>query len=307
MSTAIELPYRLVMSPIEEARWQHGDAPVTHRDRTELWHTRLRTTPGDKGRDGTAKVRAVWSPDYPLDVEQLSSPDTPLPFRMSLHAKDRKRLVQLMAGYDEKLANGRRYRPRPSSARRLHLSSLGALLDVEGEWNVRPKGVSIGQWRHLAALGRDAYVRVVYVGFLACFGHDAALIKVTERKFESLGAPSGNRIAVLRQRQFIVVRKRVIEYDGTGHPFGGRNFPFKRVEILTKVTPDLATPGAGKSGLVPAAGDTIYAGPDTTVAFWPMLPTATPGSLVDFEFEILATDRSGRTTCFRCRCSSSTR
>lgn len=297
-ATAIELPYRLVMSPIEEARWQHGDVPVTHRDRTELWHTRLRTAGGATGRDGTAKVRAVWSPDYPLDVEELSSPDTPLPFRMSLHAKDRQRLVKLMAGYDERQADGRRYRPRSSSARRLHLSALGALLDVEGEWNERPKGVSVGQWRHLAALGRDAYVRVVTVGYLACFGHDAALVKVTERKFESLGAPSGNRVAVLRQRQFIVVRKRVMEYDGAGHVFGGRNFPFRRVEILTKVTPDLVTPGAGASALVPATGDTIYSGGDTTVAFWPMLPTTTPGGSVDFRFEILATDIAGRTQCF---------
>ena len=41
--TALELPYRLVLSPIAPARWHHAEQPVSHRGRTELWHTRLST------------------------------------------------------------------------------------------------------------------------------------------------------------------------------------------------------------------------------------------------------------------------
>ncbi len=39
--TALELPYRVVTSPLAPARWRHAIAPVAHRAHTELWHTRL--------------------------------------------------------------------------------------------------------------------------------------------------------------------------------------------------------------------------------------------------------------------------
>jgi hypothetical protein len=297
LTTALELPYRLLLSPIEAARWQHRDTPVEHRGRTELWHTRLRAAAGDKGSDGIAKVRALWSPDYPIDAALVSDDANPKPFRMSLDPLDRKELVKLMAGYDEP-SDGHRYTPRSSRSRRLQLSALGGLLDVEGRWDVRPNGIDLARWRHIAAVGRDAYVRVVKVGFLECLCHNAALLKVTERKFESLGAPKGNRIAVLRQRFFIVVLRRVIEYDPTEHVHHGHNFPFTRVEILTRVTPDLLVPGEAKSALVPAKGDTIYNTPaDKETAFWPVTATAGGGS--DYvRFEILATDISGRQQCF---------
>jgi hypothetical protein len=298
LTTALELPYRLLLSPIEKARWMHGDDPAIHRGRTELWHTRLRTADGTIGRDGTAKVRALWSPDYPIDAAAVSDDAKPKPFRMSLDPLDRQDLVRLMAGYGE-ASDGRRYTPKSSRSRRLQLSALGALLDVEGQWDRRPDGIDLARWRHLAAVGRDAYVRVVKVGFLECVGHNAALLKVTERKFESLGATKGNRIAVLRQRQFIVVLRRVMEYDGSEHVHNGRNFPFSRVEILTRVTPDLLTPGEGASALEPAPGNTIYNTPaDKETAFWPIRPTAGGGGWDDVRFEMLATDISGQQVCF---------
>src|SRR4029450_511056 len=40
--TAIELPYRLIISPDASAGWAHASQAVTHGGRTELWHTRLR-------------------------------------------------------------------------------------------------------------------------------------------------------------------------------------------------------------------------------------------------------------------------
>jgi hypothetical protein len=265
--TALELPYRLILSPIEQARWLHRDAPVVHRGRTELWHTRLRTAEEDYGPDGAAKVRALWSPDYPIpdaDIFNTLAPP-PKPFRTSLDALDRKMLVKLMAGYNERRAANRAYRPRSSQAKRLHLSALGGLLDAEGNWNPRPLGVDLEQWRHVATLGRDHYVRVVYAGFLCPFGHSASLVKVTERKFESLGGDPRKRIAVLRQRFFIVVRERVKQYSGADHQFGGRNFPFTQVEILTRVTPDLLEPGVGPSRLQPAGADPIYGGTINTI------------------------------------------
>ena len=305
-ATALELPYRVLLSPIEDARWQHRDDPVAHRSRTELWHTRLRISDGDKGADGVSKVRALWSPDYPYPADHLDVIDNeanPRPFRMSLKAADRQSLVRLTAGYNEWATGGTRFTPRSSRARRLHLSSLGSLTEIEGAWDVLPDGVKLEQWRHLASLGRDAYVRVVYRGFLLPFGHNASLIRVTERKFESLDRDRDHRLAVLRQRYFIIVRRRIVDYSGESHVHDGRGFPFTRIEILTRITPDLKDPGVDKSMLVADGSDQIYGPVNPKVdivaddAFWPMTAAAS-GDASDLPFEVMATDIAGARVAF---------
>ena len=288
-TTALELPYRLLLSPTGAARWAHRPgAPRVNQGRTELWHTRLTLaaagTGPDNGPDLPTKVRAIWSPDYRAGDQRdiIDYAAQAKPYRMSLDPLDREMLVKNMAGYDEVRPNRTPFTPRASRASRLHLSSLGALLDVEGSWSPRPAGVDLEQWRHLAALGRDAYVRVVYAGFLYCLGHAASLVKVTERKFEG---PAGGRVAALRQRFFLVVRERVKDYRPAEHFFEGRNFPFTRVEILTRVTPSLATPGKGPSAV---AAPAIGIAP--RMAFWPMVEGKSTTPQGDFGFEIVATD-----------------
>ncbi|MCT0208260.1 hypothetical protein [Synechococcus sp. CS-1332] len=292
-TTALELPYRLMLSPIGTARWQHALQPATQRGRTELWHTRLGDPVPEGGRDTPSRIRALWSPDF----DSVGQVDPPRPFRMSLDAQDRQFLVKLMGEWNQKRADGAgAYLPRSSEAKRLHLSSLGALLDAGGDWDPRPNGVDLEQWRHLATLGRDHYVRVVYSGFLMWCGHAASLVKVTERKFESLTKDSNNRVAVLRQRFFIIVRERVRHYDGSRHRFKGRNFPFQTVEVLTQVTPNLNKP----TKLETAEGKKIYDksnGVDITerMAFFPMIGGLTG---TKFRFEIVATDRDGQRVGF---------
>ena len=219
------------------------------------------------------------------------------PYRMSLDPLDRKMLVNLMANYDQYQASSAllRYIPEPSDARRLMLSSLGGLLDAEGSWDPRPKMIGLEQWRHLATLGRDHYVRVVYAGFLFPFGHAATLIKVTERKFEDHDqVRNKNRIAVLRQRFFIVVREKLKRYTGEVHEFHGRNFPFSSVEILTRITPNLMAPEKPDCTLHAKTGDIIYDGVvPPRAAFWPMI-----APLSDFMFELSATDLGGRRNTF---------
>lgn len=299
--TALELPYRLITSPIESARWAHAPNPVEHHGRTELWHTRLTTSPSAEGPDAASRIRALWSPDYASTeaemtdlIEQLSEPDL---IRMSLDPVDRSMLVSLMSGYDA-MVEGRRYKPLSSEAKRLHLSALGALLDTEGTWAVTPDDVDLEQWRHLATLGRDHYVRVMYKGYLCPFGHAASLVKVTERKFESLDANPSHRVAILRQRFFIVVREPRRPFNGSRHKFAGRNFPFTQVEILTRVTPDLAEPGKGESKLKAVQGaETLYDGIADRMLFWPMVP-APHSKLADVPFEIAATDIEGHRVTF---------
>jgi len=283
--TALELPYRLILTPIESARWRHSILPRVAQGLTELWHTRLTTSSGVVDVDASAKVRAIWSPDYPLDDAEIAA-KVNKPFRMSLDTQDRKMLVNLMGNYRQKRRDTPlfNYIPRASVTKRLQLSSLGGLLDLEGEWSHRPVNVDLEQWRHLATLGRDHYVRVVYSGFLLPFGHAASLVKVTERKFE--GEP-GNRVALLRQRFFIVVRERVRTYDGTNHEFDARNFPFTEVEVLTRITPDLAEP-------VKFFGDAPIT---ARMAFWPTVPVADLNKK-EFRFEVTALDRDNQRVSF---------
>ncbi len=291
--TALELPYRVMLSPVPPSKWWHATQPVVHNGRTELWHTRL-TQPTDDdgvGADVPTNVRALWSADYEIsESEIVAIVNGNKPFRMSLDALDRQMLVKLMAGFNEKDIDGHTYVPRTARSQRLMLSALGALLDVEGSWNTLPAKVGLEQWRHLATLGRDFYVRVVYRGYLLPFGHSASLIKVTERKFEDQDKPQQGRVAILRQRFFVVVREWIKEYSGTGHKYGGLNFPFRSVEVLTRITPNLRSPDQGK---LSDPSNKIYSVIPNRACFWPML-----GANQDFVFQLAATDICGERATF---------
>jgi len=94
--------------------------------------------------------------------------------------------------------------------------------------------LDLSEWVHVATQGRDHYVRIVYEGELLPFRNRAALVKVTERKFKQQGALI---VAHLFQRMFIVVREPV-KFFGTSD----RGMHYKRVELTTTVTPDIAPP-----------------------------------------------------------------
>lgn len=291
--TAIELPYRLVQSPLAEAGWMHRDTPETHSGRTELWHTRLGKRQAHRiDDDASMPVRAIWSPDY-VNPEPEGTP-----FTMSLDGFDRQMLVRLTAGYDE-VAGGRLnphpYTPKPANARRFMLTALGGWLWEDGDWpaGAGPADVDLTQWNHRAAMARDYYVRVVYAGYLFPLGHAASLVKVTERRFED--QPGGGRVALLRQRFFIIVRQRTRTYPGINQKNDGRDFPFTRVDILTSVTPDLAEPGSNPDDRLP---DSFYGGKPKREAFWPVTTGAYPGSLKDFMFQCVGYDQGGKRIAF---------
>ena len=296
--TALELPYRVILSPIPVSNWWHSKMPVVHGGRTELWHTRLTHTANGVGPDPDTKVRAIWSPDYPLDTSEIldaMNAVPPKPFRMSLDPLDRQMLVKLMAGFNEKDDLTRTFIPHSSASRRLSLSSLGALLDAAGDWVQLPAGVSLEQWRHLASLGRDHYVRVVYRGAVCHPTNSTSLIKVTERKFEWMDkTKKTGRVALLRQRFYVVVRQRVVLTAGAGHAFKGRNFPFSKVEILTGATPSLRAPGLPGT-LLDDPNGTIYgaSGIPNRACFWPMIDATR-----NFMFQIAVTDLAGERTPF---------
>ena len=263
--TAIEAPYRLILSPDDLARWRHALAPVVHGDWTELWHTRLDSARGDRD----PRVRAIWSPDFQADSITSPFPD---PFRMSLTGSDRNEIVHLTSNY--RIPG---YLPTPVKTERFALSSLGAWLKVEGNWD--PPQLDNGQelevvnWRHEAMMGRDQYARVVKEGYLLPCGHRAVLIKITERKllYRQQGNSFGH-VAYLYQIQFIVRREVTRSY-------GGRDMPFRSITLKTETTPNLNL-ASGDFGL-------------GTGAFWPRIDTG--GGPQDFQFLLEGTDWEGRT------------
>ncbi|MFE0758636.1 hypothetical protein ACFW16_32065, partial [Inquilinus sp. NPDC058860] len=125
--TAIELPYRLAISPDPEGRWRHARDPVARGGRTELWHTRLAwAPPGEAPKEldaaATAPIRAVHSPDY-----RDAGPPPNTGFTMSLSAYDRRALVRLTGTFPRGagLAGQLTDLGRPAEVVELALTSLG--------------------------------------------------------------------------------------------------------------------------------------------------------------------------------------
>jgi hypothetical protein len=312
--TALELPYRLLISPNADVAWRHRLQRFSANGRTELWHSRLLNLVGKNAVELThaspAPLRAVWSPDY---GRTSAAPLYPWLRRTAMDDDDRRQIVVLTSAFhgwetegpvltvllggrevEIRLPFSQPYVPEPFEAELLMLSSLGGWLRSAGRWSppsrarpprrpvsdVRhvlagplreaaaarggdveraaaahraarirerelevaafrpvdglPDDLDLSEWVHVAAQGRDHYVRIVYDGILWSFGHKASLVKVTERKFEDEAGRVG---AYLMQRMFIVLREHVKTY-----PRDDRAMPFKRVEITTHVTPDIAPP-----------------------------------------------------------------
>ena len=271
--TSIEAPWHLFISPEPNETWTHAALPVTQNDRTELWHTRLaaRVKKGDQFEaDETAprQIRAVWSPDY---LPGSVPPHTNTPFRMSLDPNDRDQIVRLSSDYT--IPN---YQPPAIHADKLFLSTLGAWMDVLGDFDpfsIPHSGLSLLQWRHIAAMARDSYVRVVTAGYLCHPGNRAVIIKITERKFQL--NPSGRTTAYLRQYFILVVKQPEIDYSFlTARQ--RRKYPYKKVRITTSVISNLDQPETvnGKYSFFPKVG----------------------GKLV--QFHLIGTDREGQTSEF---------
>lgn len=301
--TAIEMPYRLLATPLPGAGFRHADRAVTHGGITELWHSRLGTrrrvrigdpdgvqaqrvevddragaTVGGQWRGET--LRFLWSPDYPVPLAKA-------PVTMPLDPYDRSALVTLSLRKGLKQPGGADFVPKAVMARRLMLTALGGDLEAQQHWSARPAGVDLKGWTHRAAIGRDRFVRVEYAGFLYPFGFAATLVKLTERKFQWRGP--GDRVAWLRQRYFIVVNQRHVAWPQAAPiPSDGRELPFTAVECLIEQTPDLAEAGSAASDRL-AAGFYTAHGALPRQAFWP-----SRGSAGDYRFTLRATDRAGR-------------
>ncbi|HVN54466.1 MAG TPA: hypothetical protein VMT46_09055 [Anaerolineaceae bacterium] len=151
--------------------------------------------------------------------------------------------------------------------------------------------LNMSEWTHIATLGRDHFVRIVYEGHLFPFGHRAALVKITERKIRDVILPDGSTspLAYLVQRMFIIVRKPLQDYT-IPHVHSlmeheGLSFPFRSVRLTTLVTPDIADPTQGSQI------------PGTIFSFWVRLGLGKTAA-DDFKFHAVAEDIAGNTIDF---------
>ncbi|MFD7160934.1 hypothetical protein ACFV9C_40565 [Kribbella sp. NPDC059898] len=227
LETAIEAPYRLIVSPSSLGAFRHSPTPLGPPNRTELWRTRLTVRTGDGFDDTDDKqriVRALWTRDNELPAPAFDQPLIPF---------DRTAIVTQTYGGDPANAD------TPLEVRNLQLSSLGAWFDWKQSWEFP---ANIVDYRHQASMGRDAYVRVAYPGFLFPFGHRCFLVKITEREVKHRETP----VAYLWQRWFIVLRQPT-----RGYPPTDRDNPFDQVTIGPLVTPDIDKPPEDQEPFVP--------------------------------------------------------
>ena len=296
--TAIELPYRLFLSPSEAATWEHAETPVDHgTDIFELWHSRLAlTNAGDtQTTPATASARAIWSDAY-VDGQSKPLPDhTPtssapqFPYRASLDERDRCEIVHLTSNYtlieaSTDHVNGVTPQPaaRPLQIERLMLTPHGGYLKSLGTWD--PPRISdaahpgfsniltVERWQHDATLGRDHGVRVDYKGFLMPFGFRASLVKVTERYIDVPPDSVDDAIAFLHQRMYLVVKNPDIYPPILGQKYAGREIAFNHIQLLTLKTPTLFPP---EKQTLPASQQ------QTQSLFWPSIDGINP-----FQFAI---------------------
>ncbi|MGY1901171.1 hypothetical protein [Nocardia gipuzkoensis] len=257
-TTAIELPLRLILSPDEHAGFAHAATPVTDGGtRAELWHSRLQPRPdASPGPDSdiNRRLRAVWMrrgdgiawyPNVPRwPVGSPVGDDEPFDIN-TMSQRDRHNIVHLSGNRRYAKQTGADFIAQPVEVRRLALSSLGAWLDSRGDWSPPLAFTSLIEWTHRATQGRDHFVRIVDLGFLYPFGHLAAKIKVTERKFVDRvhGSPP-----ILLQREFIVVREPLRTYaPGAAPPGQAHTMPLRTVRFRTLIAPSLAGPIPGET------------------------------------------------------------
>jgi hypothetical protein len=229
LQTAIEAPWSLFISPDATGTWHNATAPVTANGNTEIWQTRLA-----KGAleppFANPPVKAVWTPGYPGNP-------VPSPFLMSLAGSDRANIVTRTCGLNQ--AGVPPIVGEAIPADLLLLTSLGASLNLNGTWAPAAASSLIGWW-HRTTTGRDSYVRVVQLGFLYPFGHKAVRITITDREFQA--DPSGDIVAYLVQKTYIVVVQPELSYHGNkGEPNGGRQNPLRDVTVKTLTTPPIVT------------------------------------------------------------------
>ena len=248
--TCIEMPFRLFLSPNEYGTWFH-EHELKYKQMTEtgfsktveLWHTRLTCKNCYGGKDLSdilkpiRSVRAVWATDINGDYRE--KPTRKDGFKTSLYNDDRHCIVHESSNW----ALPNKFVPQPVMINNLMMTTLGAWLDAElnvQRSSLESAGVignlNLLKWKHIATMARDHYVEVVYAGNIFPFGHEASLVRITQRRPQK-------GYAINRQRYFIAIseeEKKYAPYDPDNGDF--RKFNFSTIRFITTSTPTIDPP-----------------------------------------------------------------
>jgi hypothetical protein len=252
-----ELPYSGVVAQ-ESAPWFLLPFEFARKALSSMWSL---------VRPGGATQQRLTVTDSPIDAQSITAMKT---------TQAGERLTETRSPIDVK-ANAPVSPLTPSSP----LTPMKPVMPYTPSYTIQVRDrLDLSEWTHIAAQGRDAYVRIVYEGFLYPFGHRAALIKVTERKFQAApsGPAQGAPTAYLRQHMYIAVREPEKTYnDNVYSDHTHRQMPLKVVRLTTLVTPNIDPPAAIK---------------DTGYSFWVRVNGA------PFKFHAVARDVGSHETDF---------
>jgi hypothetical protein len=296
--TSLELPWHLAISPSADANWSHPTELLESNGAAELWHTRLANGTGQQAIDG-GNFRGVWTFDTIDDPGSLVNGSPTLEFGDPANSNPDKGTfpyIQAMNEWDRwnivnATANGQSRGRADAYANRLWLSARGGMLDSIGTWNIHDHdpGAGLAEWRHLATLGRDHYVKIVERGFLFPFGHAVTLTIVSERQFQQVGIPGVssevNTVGAFRQVSYLSVREPFLSYDSAVAPGianDSRDFPFRDITLKTLRSAYLLEPYPELPGLPPKNFGNVDV----------FVPTNDDGSRVTWH--AVATDWAGR-------------
>jgi hypothetical protein len=277
LETAIEFPWRLILSPGEAARWQHSLEPLTIDGNIEVWRTHLMHPAGPEADPALlipgGELRAL------AEIAGLE------PFASPLTNIDRSELVQLTSPASGLPGT------RPLNAEAFSLSTLGATANLLGEWPDGPPTISLRKYQHVAAQGRDQFVRTVRMGFLCGTGHRSVVITTTERapvtKAVVGNAPGGGALfgtaAYLNQRYEVFVIGPDMDYGplAGAYSFSGREMPLRSIHLVTRSAEILGTPG------VPFVTPTWLLTPQGQPLFFRATALDLAGNQIDFELPLM--------------------
>lgn len=241
--TVLECVWGLPLAvPSGLATWSNPTEPLTGPSGvTGLWHTRLGLPPGGSV---TAAGRGV-------PLVSGGSPRVDQPFASSLNAGERQSISAALAH-------------RPLLAGELHLSALGASIDLAGDWSGL-SGAGVTAYRHHSVTGRDVTVHVVERGYLLPFGFPVQMSTHTERELD-VGLVTFSRLTVLAP---------VLDYAGVpGLPHDGRAFPFTVAQLQGPLAVDDADTTAEP---IDSSGFWVHAGGHTERLVFDVLCTDVRG------------------------------
>ena len=267
--TALELPYRLLLTTVEGATWVGAGRAPNRAGPVALWQVALAAAPGA----GLAAVRAAWTPD-------LDRPTDPFPLN-ALSSAARREIVQmtgdpriLLAAQASDLSETENTTLAQIQAEaaampveRLTLTALGGDLRIRRVWQfptisfrlqqliygddaplAGDRVFALKRWEHDAVLGRDHRVQTLTEGRLFPLQHRTMRGVLSERALRP--TPGANdATAYIAQRAMLSFVERERHYDQ-------RDWPFRTVRIVPAT---LEVPADGSRFTVPVVA-TDWAG-----------------------------------------------